>query len=181
VKAALAEILESARVFVCRPEGDILQWSAGCCEMYGYTAKEAVGRSSLELLKTEYPEPPERIAETLTWEGRWSGRLRQGSWEHAHLADLINAIGGGLGIQDRLAASGPDVAIGADDAMGLSLALHELCTNAVKYGALSNLKGKVLLTWETIKAEQRQWCASTGRRLMARQLRRPLAPASEHY
>jgi two-component sensor histidine kinase len=43
---------------------------------------------------------------------------------------------------------GPDVLISEATRLALSLAIHELCTNAVKYGALSTGSGKVSLTWK---------------------------------
>jgi two-component sensor histidine kinase len=40
------------------------------------------------------------------------------------------------------------VTLSANGAQPLSMALHELATNAAKYGALSAPNGKVLLHWE---------------------------------
>ena len=50
-------------VFV-RRLGDqvITYWNAGCEELYGWPADEAVGRRVDELLQTRYPDPPEVIA-----------------------------------------------------------------------------------------------------------------------
>lgn len=47
----------------------------------------------------------------------------------------------------RFEFSGPDVRIGAKVALPFSLMLHELATNAIKYGALSNATGRVILSW----------------------------------
>lgn len=43
--------------------------------------------------------------------------------------------------------SGPSVRLHPSQAVALSMALHELVTNAVKYGALSTLRGRVELSW----------------------------------
>jgi two-component sensor histidine kinase len=47
----------------------------------------------------------------------------------------------------RFRVSGPDLIISPTAATTLSLALHELGTNAVKYGALSNGRGSVNISW----------------------------------
>jgi two-component system CheB/CheR fusion protein len=43
--------------------------------------------------------------------------------------------------------SGPAVALDAKSALALGMALHELCTNAAKYGALSIDEGRVSVVW----------------------------------
>jgi two-component sensor histidine kinase len=48
---------------------------------------------------------------------------------------------------DRFTFSGPKLLISARQALGLSLALHELATNATKYGALSVPGGCVAISW----------------------------------
>ncbi|HUQ13994.1 MAG TPA: CHASE domain-containing protein [Novosphingobium sp.] len=52
-----------------------------------------------------------------------------------------------------LQLSGPDVELAPGDALSLGLAIHELATNAAKYGSLSVLGGKVAVTWHTITAD----------------------------
>lgn len=49
--------------------------------------------------------------------------------------------------EDRLQAFGPEVALNPDAARHLILLVHELVTNAVKYGSLSRLSGRVLVDW----------------------------------
>jgi len=65
-------------VFV-RRLGDqvITYWNAGCEELYGWPADEAVGRRVDELLQTRYPDPPEVIEQQVTTRGRWEGNLTQ--------------------------------------------------------------------------------------------------------
>jgi two-component sensor histidine kinase len=48
---------------------------------------------------------------------------------------------------DRIHLNGPRVYLSAQQALGLSLAVHELATNATKYGALSVPHGRVEITW----------------------------------
>lgn len=43
--------------------------------------------------------------------------------------------------------SGPPSMVGGETALRLMMALHELCTNAAKYGALSNPSGRVTIDW----------------------------------
>jgi PAS domain S-box-containing protein len=48
----------------------------------------------------------------------------------------------------RIFVSGPYVMLGPDVAQSIGMALHELSTNAAKYGALSNSDGRVDLAWK---------------------------------
>lgn len=74
--------------------------------------------------------------------------IRQ-TWDGAEIGGLVaEALRvHGCGPEGRIQADGPEAWVEAQVAMGLSLALHELCTNAVKYGALSVEGGRVEVTW----------------------------------
>lgn len=50
----------------------------------------------------------------------------------------------------HLEIEGPEVELAPNDALSLGLAIHELATNAAKYGALSTLDGKVRVRWQLI-------------------------------
>ncbi|WP_160008780.1 sensor histidine kinase [Rhizobium sp. 18055] len=52
----------------------------------------------------------------------------------------------------RIEVGGPDVAVGREAGTTIALCLHELITNAIKYGALSHPDGKVELTWAIAEA-----------------------------
>lgn len=60
--------------------------------------------------------------------------------------------------------SGPDVELAPNDALSLGLAVHELATNASKYGALSALTGQVTVGWEMIseKLARIEWSEHGG-------------------
>jgi PAS domain S-box-containing protein len=53
----------------------------------------------------------------------------------------------------RITIDGPPVSLPASSAQALGLALHELATNAVKYGALSRGGGKLAVTWAVEDAD----------------------------
>lgn len=58
--------------------------------------------------------------------------------------------------ENRFLCEGPDVLLAADQAFDLGLLLHELGTNACKYGALSNDVGKVRITWNLRQENERE-------------------------
>jgi PAS domain S-box-containing protein len=63
----------------------------------------------------------------------------------------------------RITASGPNVSLQPAAAQSIALALHELVTNAAKYGALSSSVGRVHLSWElTDGSLGLQWTESGG-------------------
>jgi two-component system CheB/CheR fusion protein len=243
MEASLLDLVDHMPVVARRPDGEILYWSEGCRELYGYTAAEALGRNAHELLRTVFPEPLEAIEAALAERGEWSGRLRQttksgrdictesvfrlrqtedgrklvieqatditarveleqrselltrelehrvknilavvqslarmtfsnappeqrrkmeerlfalaeanellrrGAWRQADFGQVIAETTHRLGIEERVRANGPASAVPADEAMALTLTLHELATNALKYGALSHPNGHVELSW----------------------------------
>jgi PAS domain S-box-containing protein len=52
--------------------------------------------------------------------------------------------------QERIIAKGPDVWVPANKSLLLTMTLHELATNAAKYGALSNGTGQVSVSWDLV-------------------------------
>ena len=56
-------------------DGTIVFWTTGMERLYGYTAQEAVGRVSHELLGTNFPAPIPEIMESLEREDEWQGEL----------------------------------------------------------------------------------------------------------
>ena len=69
------------------------------------------------------------------------------NWVGADMRATIGQVLAVFGCDDRIMLSGGDVALGARAALSLALILHELGTNAVKYGALSNADGLVSIDW----------------------------------
>ena len=53
----------------------------------------------------------------------------------------------------RVSTEGPDVRLTAQAGSTLAIALHELATNAAKYGALSNAGGRVAIRWQDEEAD----------------------------
>lgn len=66
-------------------------------------------------------------------------------------ADILNVVESALKPHDpgadRISFTGPSHPLSPPQALGLSLAIHELGTNAAKYGALRNDEGKVAIVW----------------------------------
>lgn len=75
--------------------------------------------------------------------------LTEESWVSADLHDIVEQafapIAGGA--EDRFRADGPLVRLKPQAALSLAMALHELCTNAAKYGAFKSAAGQVRVAW----------------------------------
>ena len=77
--------------------------------------------------------------------------LAEESWHHALLGDVVQEVVASRSIEKgRFTAGGPDIVLKPKQAVTLAMALHELCTNAIKHGALRDKSGKVSFTWETL-------------------------------
>lgn len=74
-QARLIDLAPAANI-VRTLEGGIRFWSAGAEKLYGWTRAEAVGRTTQELLQTEYPVDQEAVRAKLRGGGSWSGELR---------------------------------------------------------------------------------------------------------
>src|SRR5476651_221571 len=76
------------------------------------------------------------------------------------------------GSDGRISFTGPEIYLSSQLAVSLGMAMHELTTNAAKYGALSVVGGKVDVTWSlTIEATRRtldfDWVESGGPQVSA--------------
>ncbi|MBZ9815210.1 MULTISPECIES: CheR family methyltransferase [unclassified Mesorhizobium] len=94
--------------------------------------------------------------------------LSRGDWKGARLHDLVGAVlspfvGEGL---DGLSLQGPEVHLKPQVVVGLGVILHELATNASKYGAWSTGAGRVSLNWTRVTTDgdelRIEWAESGG-------------------
>ncbi len=71
----------------------------------------------------------------------------------ADLAALINSVAAPYARPHNVFVSGPALSLSPDAAAAFALSLHELCTNAAKYGAFTSDRGKVNVTWQAAPPE----------------------------
>ena len=90
--------------------------------------------------------------------------LSRSRWEGADLRKLVEEelAPYRTGEAESVVAIGPQVVLQPATAQALALALHELATNAAKYGALSTAAGRVRLTWELKPTLVLQWTETGG-------------------
>jgi PAS domain S-box-containing protein len=119
-----------------------------------------------------------RSSETLeNFNDAFSGRLQALASAHdllmqtrpsgIGLSELVTSILAPFRSRDeRIKASGSQIALPADAVVLLAMALHELTTNAVKYGALSNASGHIDINWRLVERNESQveltWQESGG-------------------
>jgi PAS domain S-box-containing protein len=123
---------------------------------------------------TKKPDPAQFIE-------AFSGRLRTLSDAHDLLSDRDWT---GIGLMElttsqvrpyllesaeQLILDGEDVRLPPDHALGLGLIIHELASNAVKYGALSQTPGRVRVSWRLVPGDDRRlefvWKETGGPRI----------------
>jgi len=242
-----ADLLDQSHdaIFTWKIGGGIVYWSKGAERLYEYTAEEAIGRVSHELLRTRSPIALQEVESQIAREGSWYGELthttrhgrtvvvesrhvrveysgeiyaletnrdvteRKAHEQYVHLltrevnhraknmlsvvdamarqtaakspedfvkrfSERIHALSAshdllirnewkGVDIEDlvraqlalfaslidsRIAVRGPRLRLKAGSAQAIGLALHELATNAGKYGALSTNNGRVDIWWQ---------------------------------
>jgi len=73
--------------------------------------------------------------------------LLQQSWAVAPMREVTQTVLRASSQMERVTVEGPDVTLGPRATLSLSLLLHELATNAAKYGALSVEGGHVAVSW----------------------------------
>jgi two-component sensor histidine kinase len=77
--------------------------------------------------------------------------VTEGGWKSASLIELLNILLAPY--LDRITFAGPNVFLEADPTFGLSMAIHELTTNASKHGSLSTRTGKIEVTWQVRRTD----------------------------
>jgi two-component sensor histidine kinase len=97
---------------------------------------------------TSMEQGREAIAHRLIALGRAHDLLLQTSWTSASLSAVVRAAIDPFDTPgaERFIVQGAEIDVGPAAVLSLALALNELCTNAVKFGALSNAEGHVEIT-----------------------------------
>jgi two-component sensor histidine kinase len=86
-------------------------------------------------------------------------------WDRVAVMDVVSRALAPFEHGKRIRVSGGEATLGPDSSLLVALTLHELATNAVKYGALSNGGGRVTLSWEPQASPERlrfAWQESDG-------------------
>lgn len=104
----------------------------------------------------------EGFFERLSSLGRVQGLISRAEGERVKLSDIVRAELEAYthSTRSRLEVHGPTVRLASHQVQVIALALHELVTNAVKYGALQAPQGRLSVTWET-------WLCAQGRQRLA--------------
>jgi two-component sensor histidine kinase len=114
------------------------------------------------------PDPGEAMAKfeaRLIALGRAHSVLSDGKWESADVRDIVKDGLEPFAARDgnRLRSGGGEVRVASRCTLMISMVLHELATNATKYGAWSNRTGTVTVDWAKIDRGNAEWLRLTWR------------------
>ena len=111
----------------------------------------AVVQSIIRLTRAESKEAyVEAVEGRITALSRAHVLLSQSRWQGANLSRILDEELAPYRRSDgeKIVSSGPEVFLDPATAQIVALTLHELATNAAKYGALSSSSGRVMLSWQ---------------------------------
>lgn len=117
---------------------------------------------------TDLDEFRDAFADRIVSLSRTHTLLREQSWEHVDLRQLVAGETAAYDEAGRVRIQGAELQLPSGLGMTLGMALHELTTNAVKYGALSAASGCIAVSWNvTADADgetrlQLRWSESGG-------------------
>jgi len=77
--------------------------------------------------------------------------ITEGGWRSTSIADLLRVLLAPY--LERVTIAGPEVYLEPDPSFALSSAVHELATNASKYGSLSGVAGRLDVNWTVNRTE----------------------------
>src|SRR4051812_23397934 len=97
--------------------------------------------------------------------GRAHDLLMQVSWSNASLTHTLSGATEPFDSQGvrRFHFNGPDIRITSGAVIALAMTFNELCTNTIKFGALSNANGRVEIVWTVDEEKQRMRLTWTER------------------
>jgi two-component sensor histidine kinase len=102
------------------------------------------------------------INERITALGATNDLLVRSNWQSASLREILTRESAPFGLS-RFQLHGGDIDCPSELAVFLALAVHELTTNAVKYGALSRPDGRIDITWTDVSGHLTlDWIESGG-------------------
>ena len=78
--------------------------------------------------------------------------ITEGGWRSTSIADLLRVLLAPY--LERVTLTGPEVYLEPDPSFALSSAVHELATNASKYGSLSVAAGRLEVNWTVNRTER---------------------------
>jgi PAS domain S-box-containing protein len=107
--------------------------------VHAVVSRSFAGKTTVEEAKAAVLDRLHSLAQTHVM-------LLDKDWRGADLAEVVRTEADPY--RGRIAIKGPAIVLNPQAAQDFALAVHELATNAAKYGALSNSRGQVLVEWE---------------------------------
>lgn len=152
--------------------GGIVQYFASFVDLTQYKENEAKSKLLIEELNHRVKNTLATV-QSIVWQGmrtasdpklvreaiesrlfalsRSHDLLTREHWESAGLVDIVHdalePFGGADGRAERVVIKGENIRFPPASALALGIVFNELATNAVKYGALSNEAGSILIDW----------------------------------
>jgi PAS domain S-box-containing protein len=96
--------------------------------------------------------------------------LSRSQWQGVSLAELVRSELAPCAREGSATVEGPAVVLTADATQPMAMVLHELVTNASKYGALANPHGRITVRWDWPGPEERlalEWAEAGGPMVVA--------------
>jgi PAS domain S-box-containing protein len=120
-----------------------------------------------QTLSQDGPNQKEVFTARLQALGEAHDLLTMENWDRALMRDIVERALKPFrdGYRDRIMAQGPEVWVAANNSLMLTMCLHELATNAAKYGALPNSDGRVRIDWQQADRDAKvrvNWAESGG-------------------
>lgn len=115
-----------------------------------------VGAIANQSFSDSTPDQRDAFGARLSALGDAQKLLSEGALTSAAIGDIVWRAVAPHGPGGRCATTGPVHQLDAKRALALSLAVHELATNAIKYGAFSNDVGEVHVEWR-LEAGELRW------------------------